>query len=654
MPQLPSATTTVTTTAGALAAGTDLVCIFSPCAEGADLVPRLYGSAAAIHAEKGYCQGVDYAALHAQGTRKSILFVGMPIETPGAISREDTSGNSDSCVTTVTAGVDGVLDEHDGVLTVIQGGTIGTDPIILGLSLDGGTRTKRVRLGTGTTYTDPHFGFSISFAAGDLTAGETIHTWHGSAPTSDSADWATARTNLAAQLRQFRSIMLCEDVATDTIANAFNTQLEAYETANERFIFGRCAVYDRTPLAEMSHTSVRMTGAPSITFAEVGLSGDTITRSSGSWIADGFAVGDVITVSGAVASAGANNVTGAIASLSALVITLDTTDLVAEGPITGVSVVGVPGLVFDESSETIVRNRGSWLTDGFRVGDVITVAGTSGGTNDGDDFVVTVVTALTMTLTAGNVDADETIGSDDVTITAGQTMAEFLAETEAAFEDVDDAPRIRLARGRGRVQSPFTGWFLRRPPSWAASVREYQHDLHIAPWRKEDGPTGFDLEDADGNTVEHDDRIDGGASSLGRFTAFRSYANGPAGAFLAQDPSRASEGSVLVYGHNQAVVNLACTTVQAVTENIIGRSLVLNDDGTATSDSLGTIEAEVNAALARALLQDARGEGRRASRAVWTASTDDDLSVPDAVLTGVLDLVLNGTVHSVATTVRVS
>jgi len=39
---------------------------------------------------------------------------------------------------------------------------------------------------------------------------------------------------------------------------------------------------------------------------------------------------------------------------------------------------------------------------------------------------------------------------------------------------------------------------------------------------------------------------------------------------------------------------------------------------------------------------------------VWTAATDDDLSLPGATLHGVLALNLNGTVEKVATQVVVS
>jgi len=86
---------------------------------------------------------------------------------------------------------------------------------------------------------------------------------------------------------------------------------------------------------------------------------------------------------------------------------------------------------------------------------------------------------------------------------------------------------------------------------------------------------------------------------------------------------------------------------------VIGRSLILDDEGHATPDSLKTIESEVNSALELGLLQNARGEGPRASKATWTAASDDVLNVPEAVLNGVLELVLNGTIHTVNTVVSV-
>jgi hypothetical protein len=649
MATLPRATTVVEDTAGAVASGQDLLVILAPVRTSADAQPRVFGSAQACYDQHGYSEGVEYAALHVEQTRKSFMFCGLAIETEGTVGRHNTSGNTGTCVTTVTASAGGCMGEHDGVLTVITGGTIGTDQIVLGLSLDGGRVTKRVRLGTANSYAIPYINCAIAFGAGTLVAGDMIHTWHGTAPRAGATAIQAAREALAAQSKLFRSALLIGDLQDSDDANDFLTQLDAYETANERFIYGRASVYDREPLAEMSHVTARMTGGSLVSFTEVGASGDLITRGGGSFLTDGFAVGDTIRVTGTVS----NNITTQIASLAATQITLGTTDLVDEATVSNVTLTSEPTLTFAEvgaTGDTITRNRGSWLDDGFRVGDRITVAGTA--SNNFTNAPITAVTATVLTLDTQDLVA-EVVGVRDVTITAGQTKAAWMAEIDAEFESVDDAFRISLGAGRGRVLSPFSGWRARRPVQWAASIREYQNDIHIAPWRKGDGSTGFDLFDSEENLAEWDDRVDGGAGCAARFTTFRTWANGPAGAFLSLSLTRASEGSLLAHTHNAAVTNAVCTIVQLNTEDAaIGESLILNDDGTATADSLNLIQAKVNRQL-DALQPSPAGQGQRFSKAVWAPDADTLFNVAEPVMTGVTDLVINGTVHSVRTAVRV-
>ncbi len=655
MASVPSATTSVSDTAGTPSAGTDLICVLAPVPLNADIVPRLYGNAAAVYSYHGYSIGVEYAALHAKLTGKSFLFVGLPIGTPGAVGRTDASGNTGTSVVSAAAGGSGVLMAHEGSATIVRGGLVGTDQIAFDLSCDKTRSTKRVRLGTANSYTIPHLGVTLSFGAGTLVAGDVALTWVGTDPRAASGDLTTARTRLASQLKQFRSIMLAAgDFQDSTEATAFLTELEAYKNSNQRFIYGRASLRDRLPQAALGQVVARMTGNPNLTFAEVGGSGDTITRSAGSWITDGFAVNDWVTIT----DSASNNVSGPIASLSATVLTLGTTDLTPEGPVGNVTVVGSPTITFAEvggAGDTIMRSRGSWLDDGFRVGDKIVVAG-SASNNITAAQGLAAVTATVLTLGTDDL-AAEAIASSALTITAGQTKAAWVADLEATFAGVNSHDgRLDLSMGKGRYPSAFTGWNFRYPSGWAASLREYQHDLHVATWRKSDGPTGFDLFDEDGLLVEWDDRpdVDGGAASAARFTSFRTWPNGPQGAFVTQSLTRADEGSLLSQTHNIAVVNLACTVNQLATENVVGRSLQLNDDGTATTESLNQIRDEVNAALANELLINKKGEGPRASKALWTPSTDDVLNIPEANLTGVLVLNLNGTIHSVNTSVALS
>lgn len=82
-----------------------------------------------------------------------------------------------------------------------------------------------------------------------------------------------------------------------------------------------------------------MTGSPNLTFANVG-SADTITRDTGSWITDGFTVGDTYTGTGAV-NAGNNITNGAIVGVTATVLTMGSlVTLTNEGPVGGCTALG--------------------------------------------------------------------------------------------------------------------------------------------------------------------------------------------------------------------------------------------------------------------------------------------------------------------------
>lgn len=647
MATLPSATTTIDDTAGPGGTGTGYLVLLAAVATAADITPRVFSSTKALLDRHGYSPAADYAAMHFQETRKPIIFLGLPIVTAGVVGQSNATGNTGTSVVTVAVGGDGSLEETDGEVIVTTGGTVGTDQIKLTLSLNGGRTVKALRLGTASSYVIPYVGLTLSFAAGTLVAGDTVLTWHSTAPRWDQAGIEDARIALAAQQRLARSWLVVGDLLVEQDATDVLTEVNLYETGAARFTYARTQIRDRLFLVSMARPHVNMTGGPTLTFLEVGGTGDTITRSAGSWITDGFAVGDVITVAGSVS----NNVTGAIASLSATVITLGSTDLADEGPVASCTVVGSPGLTFAEvggTGDTITRSSGSWLADGFKVGDVVTVAGS--GSNNVTGAIATLSATV---LTFGSTDlAAEVIGQRSVTITAGETDAVWMALMDAEFEDIADEKRISLAAGRAAKMSPILGYKMRRPAAWAASIREYQHDVQIPTWRVADGALeGWDLEDADGNTVEHDERSDGGALAAG-FTCLTSQGNGPPGAFVALDLTRALEASLLSRTHNLAVANVACTTVQAAASAAIGQVLVLNTNGTATEDSIGKIETRVNSALSRALLQDT-GEGQRASSAPWIASRADVLNVASPTLTASVDLVLNGTLEHINTSIRV-
>src|SRR6185436_3169715 len=572
---------------------------------------------------------------------------GLPIESEGTVGRENDSQVTGTCDITVAAGADGVLQETDCTLEVTKGGTIGTNGIEFTFSADGRKTKKKVRLKTATSYTPPYLGFTINFSAGTLVAGDKF-TFTTTAPKWDTDGIAAAKVALAAQEHLARTILVVGDLADDTEGDAVVAAANSYASSNNRFGVARVQVRDRLPLAAKSKVKVEMRGSPNLTFAEVGGTGDTITRSSGSWVDDGFAVGMVVTVTDSVS----NNVTGIIASLTALVLTFGTTDLANEGPVAGCHVVGSQGLTFAEvggTGDTITRSGGgSWRDDGFRAGDTVTITGTASNNVSG---AVTAVTDTVLTFDTTDLTA-EVIGSHLVTITKGETMAAWVSEMEDEYVDIDDEPRIDIGLGRLSKLSPFTGWAMRRPVQWAVAVREFEHELHIPTWRKADGALdGWSMKDADGKKIEYDQSTDGGALEA-NFTCAKTWPNDK-GAYIALSLTRAGDGKLLSRTHNMHGANLTCTIIQRESENAVGQVLELADDGHGTDDSRAKIEGRVNSALERELLSSGK-EGPKASSVSWRADRSALLNVLPVRLPGKSRLVLDGTLEEIDTELLVS
>lgn len=468
MATLPSASLLIDDQAGGFSGGTGAIAVFSCVSQNADLTPRFYSTAKGIIEQHGYSRGVNYAALHIKDTKKPVIFIGLPVDVAGVLGKVDNSGVLGTSQVSVSAGSSGYMEELDGVLTVVTGGTVGTIGIVFDLSLDGGRTSKRVRLGTATSYTVPRVGAVINFGAGTLVE-EDSFSFSTTAPLWSQASLQAAREALAAQQKAVRTFLIAEDMPNSTYAGYVVSETNAYETADDRFVISRVSVKDQVT-AKLSKTVKRMVGNPALTFLEVGVTGDTITRATGSWITDGFAVGDYVKVTGSAS----NNVTGEIASLSATVITLGSTDLANEGPVSGVSVSACSPLVFATAGDTITRTVGSWLNDGYAVGDSVTFAGTASNNLTG------TISALTSTVMTVSVNlTDETLRSDAVTATKNQTRSAYVSATDTAFSSIDGEKRIDISLGRARKVSPILGAALRCPASWAASIREYQHDVHI-------------------------------------------------------------------------------------------------------------------------------------------------------------------------------
>ena len=650
MATLPAASTSLTEAAGAIATGIGMIAIMGCVATNADTTPRVFANADDLIAEHGYSEAVDYAALHIQKTRKPVIFLGLPIVTAGFLGQQDTTGVTGTSALSVAAAAGGVLTECHGQVIVkstgngTNAGVVGTDQFLLTLSLDGGWSTQNVRLGTGTSYTIPNSGIVLNVGAGTLNVGD-VFTFASFAPMWGSTAIDTARIALAGQESLAQSWMVVGDLPNSTFAGYVRDAVNTYETSNQRFVYARAQVGDKAN-AKKSQVKVYLipsSGAETLTFAA---SGHTITRSAGSWITDGFQVGDMVTIVGGTSNVGT---IGPITVLTATVMTFGS-GVVNEGPTadTTYTVTGSEELTF-AAGTTITRTVGSWLNDGFAVGQTCVC---TNSVSNNVSFVITTLTATVLTAAATTFVSETAEFSSAVKIVATETQAAFIARQNAAFATIDAQKRVDLGAGRARVNSPITGWTHRRPCQWGVSAREYTHDVQIPTYRKEDGPLdGFQITDSGGRAIEFDERVNGGGLAA-RFTCLCSY-NSPKGAFVALSLTRDTDGKVLSRTHNMAVADVMQTVIQTETENAIGQVLVLNDDGTGTDASLALIEGRVNTSLQKNLLQNGK-EGQRASSATWTASRTDVLNVPGATLNGKGALNLDGTLEQINTSIAVS
>jgi hypothetical protein len=645
MAELPSASTRIEDQATASGGGDGVVAVIGCVPQSADITPRFFGSTKALLSLHGYSQAVDYSACHMQRAKAPVLFVGLPIATQGAVTHIDQSGVAGSSKITLTPASSGVLEEVIGVARVVNGGTVGIYGIELMISLDGGRNEQIYRLGTATSLQIQYIGLSLAFGAGTLVKGDTFR-FRTSAPMWSSSDINAARLALANQMTKVRTFMFIGDVSAIGEAEAALSAANTYASQDDRFVVSRIGLRDAKRASKAKLKNVM--SATTLTFAEVGVSGDTIERSSGSWIADGFAVGDTISVSGTAS----NNLTARIVSVTATQITLGTEDLTPEVTTTA-SVVGSETLTFAEvgvSGDTIARSSGSWIADGFAVGDTISISGTA--SNNLQRATIANLSATTITLGTEDL-TPETVAGYTVTIETVRDYTVLVTQQNALFGSIDDERRIDISFAKAKRRSPILQYSIRRSPAWSASIEEYASriaDLHQATWKKSKGSLPDWSMETDGVVDEYDERTIGGALNA-RFTCFRTWGNGPRGTFLALSLTRANEGSLLSRTHNMHVANLVCSTIQAEAENAIGEDLELEDSGKATAASLAIIETRINKSLALALRS--RGFGNRASSCVWKADKDSVLNVPGAKLLGVADLRLRGTLEQIDTAVRV-
>lgn len=633
MSQLPRATVTLDATGGGVAKGSELLCIMSCSQSGPIADPRLIGRVQAQLDEFGRSEGLELGGHNIELNDLPHLFIRLATATAGAITHVDASAWTGTSLPSASGTP---LDDEEIHLEFTTAGTRGTNGSIFRVSRDGGrTWSGYTRLGTATSYVIPDTGITIAFSYGTLAGTFKVYC---QAPRWDAAGLTAAFTALAGQSQLPRLIVVCGDVVSASELQTVIDRISAYESSNQRHAHVICNAIDRRRSAAMQKTGGVLGRAGSLPAdVDFDAGADTITRDSGSWLDDGFAVGDSVTVTTPLNI----GVKGVISALSATVMTLPSSPgLTAESNLAGsaISITSVAPGDLDFTTTTITRNVGSWVTDGFKIGDYVDVTGTA--SNNTRLGPLTNVSATVLTFAAGGT-SESNVSALGVTITRTQLESDWQSAVETIVgvspSTQKTSVRTVLAAGRMRRLSPVSANRKRRPYAWALACRTMGHDLHVSAAKVENGPLeGWGITDDNGVREEHDDRVAGGFMASIRVAAAQTHdVIGVSGVYAGIPVTLAADDAPLSRLPVGLVGNLACTIAKS------GYTRKLNTDVETTKDKIITrkeaerIDAGVTKALRSALL--ARGlEGARASDVTATMDRSIPLTVGATVPVEVL------------------
>lgn len=254
---------------------------------------------------------------------------------------------------------------------------------------------------------------------------------------------------------------------------------------------------------------------------------------------------------------------------------------------------------FAASTNTITRNTGSFVTDGFQPGMTITIDGTAD--NDGTHTVVTV-TALVMTVAASPGLVDEAnVDGGDITITGVESMTAWKTALSLATQGATPTAaktnyRLIARGGRARRISPIYSHRKRRPGVWFEVARTMQRDIHLSAM--ETGVGALPGVSIDG---EYDQRFDGGLLEA-RIGCLQTH-DDLAGVYPSVPVTLEEDGAPLSRVPTVAVGQLACRITKQALTRCFGKPLAASPGtGFIAPASADRIELYTNARLTEALL----------------------------------------------------
>jgi hypothetical protein len=185
------------------------------------------------------------------------------------------------------------------------------------------------------------------------------------------------------------------------------------------------------------------------------------TRSAGSFLTNGFAVGEVVTVSGFTTAANNGECTiGAGLTATVMPCTKSTATVVEAGTVTG---------TFAASPVGYSRTTGDFVADGFMIGHSISASGFTTAANNGTSVITNVTpTDLTVTKTGGNV-AEAAAAGRTIRTTNSRSIVAFGRIDVTGGRTAQAAAGSRSLTVTPRPAGPSFTWD-RRPPRTCAPL----------------------------------------------------------------------------------------------------------------------------------------------------------------------------------------
>jgi hypothetical protein len=159
----------------------------------------------------GYGPAVEAASLIANAAGQPVILIKATTNVTGTNSNVQPGGSNTSGSVVSLTGTPN--DTYYGQVTVGTGGTVGTNGIILNISLDANRTFTPIALGTASTYAIPNTGLTLNFAAGTLVTGDTFK-WFSKEPLWSDATVASAIQALWGYQTQFLNILITGDTAS--------------------------------------------------------------------------------------------------------------------------------------------------------------------------------------------------------------------------------------------------------------------------------------------------------------------------------------------------------------------------------------------------------------------------------------------------------